>query len=142
MGARGAGRIGWQGTASPTILRADFCESHAASRGLTTLPSGSSRRPAAAGPTCWGAAAATVPCASLYPAIIESRYRIPTRLRQGYGGQAAPLRNSCKGALTPPCYRIPESHCHSTFVILPAATSTSNGPKRPMLLFLPFMETL
>ena len=29
MGARRVGRIGWQGTASPTILRADFCESHA-----------------------------------------------------------------------------------------------------------------
>jgi hypothetical protein len=67
MGARRAGRIGWQGTASPTILRADFCEPHAAGRGLTALPSGPTRRPAAAGPTCWGVAAATVPRASLWP---------------------------------------------------------------------------
>jgi hypothetical protein len=39
-------------------------------------------------------------------------------------------------------YRIPESHSHWTFVILPATTSTSNGPKRPIVDFLPFMETL
>ena len=25
-------------------------------------------------------------------------------------------------------YRMPESHCHWTFVIWPATTSTSNGP--------------
>src|SRR5215470_5403153 len=62
-------------------------------------------------------------------ATIESRYRIPIRLRQGYGGQADLLRNSsCKNALASPCYRIPESHCHSTSVILPATTSTSDPP--------------
>ena len=39
-------------------------------------------------------------------------------------------------------YRIPESHSHRTFVILPETTSTSKGPKRPMLVFLPLSETL
>ena len=51
---------------------------------------------------------------------------------------ALPLRSS----LALDNYRIPESHCHWTFVILPATTSTSKGPKRPMLDFLPFSETL
>src|SRR4029453_9861613 len=39
-------------------------------------------------------------------------------------------------------YRRPESHRHWTFVILPAMTSTSKGPYFPMLLVLPFRETL
>src|SRR5947207_996988 len=39
-------------------------------------------------------------------------------------------------------YRIPESHSHWTFVILPGTTSASNGPKRPMVVFLPLRETL
>ena len=69
-----------------------------------------------------------------------------SRLRLGYGGQA---REREPAAATVPHaslwsrdYRIPLSHSHCTLVIFAATTSTSNGPKRPMLLFLPFMETL
>jgi hypothetical protein len=39
-------------------------------------------------------------------------------------------------------YRMPESHSHSTFVILPDTTSASNGPKWPMLDFLPLIATV
>lgn len=39
-------------------------------------------------------------------------------------------------------YRIPESHSHWTFVILPDTTSASNGPKWPTPDFLPLRETL
>src|SRR5438093_12368428 len=39
-------------------------------------------------------------------------------------------------------HRIPESHSHWTFVILPDATSTSKGPKCPMVDFLPLSDTL
>ncbi len=39
-------------------------------------------------------------------------------------------------------YRIPESHSHWTFAILPGTTSTSKGPKWPMLCFFPLIETL
>ena len=38
-------------------------------------------------------------------------------------------------------YLMPESHCHSTFVILPGVTSASNGPKNPTLWSL-FRTTL
>jgi len=69
-----------------------------------------------------------------------------SRLHLGYGGQPrerGPAAATVSHAsLWSSDYRIPLSHSHWTVVILPATTSTSNGPKRPMLLFLPFMETL
>ncbi|PYJ99089.1 MAG: hypothetical protein DME68_04780 [Verrucomicrobia bacterium] len=39
-------------------------------------------------------------------------------------------RSAIRGEFLPACiYRIPVSHCHSTFVIRLATTSTSNGPQ-------------
>jgi hypothetical protein len=102
-----------------------------------------------------------------YPGLVPRRHRVRRlRIRKGVVAREEPARRgerrragrtfaSRRKRLDTPrrlqrdaaicdkdVYRMPVSHCHWTFVIFPATTSTSKGPNFPIPPFLPLREML